>query len=65
MNHQTKAQIETMAQVITVLANALDLTIDKARVMTHGEAADNEDGVWCHEPYGPNLVPWNAGIWNT
>nr|DAJ14196.1 MAG TPA: N-acetylmuramoyl-L-alanine amidase [Myoviridae sp. ctNPX13] len=49
----TKAQIETMAQVITVLANALDLTIDKARVMTHGEAADNEDGVWCHEPYGP------------
>ena len=49
----TAAQIETMSQVVCVLANAFDLTIDKARVMTHGEAGDNEDGVWCHEPYGP------------
>lgn len=49
----TKTQIEVLAQVVTVLANALDLTIDIKRVMTHGEAADNEDGRYCHEPYGP------------
>lgn len=44
-NPPTAAQIETMARVIAVLAAALDLTIDIKRVMTHGEAADNEDGL--------------------
>ena len=29
------------------------LTIDKERVLTHGEAADNEDGIHAHAPYGP------------
>ena len=42
-----------MAQVIAVLADALWLTIDKRHVMTHGEAADNEDGLYPCEPYGP------------
>ena len=41
----TAKQIEIMSQVTCVLADALDLTIDKYRVMTHGEAADNEDGL--------------------
>ena len=49
----TKKQIEVMAQVIAVLADALWLTIDKKHVMTHGEAADNEDGLYPCEPYGP------------
>jgi len=49
----TAAQIETMSRVGCVLADALDLTIDKKRILTHGEAADNEDGIWCHEEYGP------------
>lgn len=49
----TKKQIEVLSQVICVLADALDLTIDIKRIMTHGEAADNLDGVWCHEDYGP------------
>ena len=40
----TEAQIEAMSQVITVLSNALDLTINIERVLTHGEAADNADG---------------------
>ena len=48
----TAKQIEAMAQCIFVLADALDLTIDKKRVMTHGEAADNEDGYEASEPYG-------------
>ena len=49
----TAAQIEAMAQSATALADGLWLTIDKERILTHGEAADNEDGVNAHAPYGP------------
>lgn len=49
----TAEQIEVMAQVITVVADGLWLTIDKDHVVTHGEAADNEDGIYPHDPYGP------------
>lgn len=50
----TAAQIETMAQVVAVLAKALWLTIDRDRVMTHGEAADNVDGLLPEgDEYGP------------
>lgn len=52
----TKQQIEAIAQVIAVVADALWLTIDKDHVLTHGEAADNEDGVTVHEPYGPQTT---------
>lgn len=47
----TEAQIEAMSQLIAVAADALDLTIDLDRVMTHGEAANNEDDISPHEPY--------------
>lgn len=49
----TPAQIESAAQAIDVIAEGLWLTINKTYVMTHGEAADNEDGLYCHDPYGP------------
>lgn len=49
----TDIQIEMIAKVIDVVATGLWLTINKEHVLTHGEAADNEDGIWCHEPYGP------------
>lgn len=49
----TAAQIESMALAICVVAEGLWLTINLGHVMTHGEAADNLDGLWCHEPYGP------------
>lgn len=49
----TQAQIETMAQVIWLVADALWLSINKEHVATHGEAADNETGDYCHEEYGP------------
>ena len=49
----TDAQIEAMAQVIDVVAEGLWLTIDRDHVMTHGEAADNIDGIYASEPYGP------------
>lgn len=42
-----------MAQAIVAVCDGLWLTINKTYVLTHGEAADNEDGVWCHDPYGP------------
>lgn len=50
----TAAQIETMAQVVAVLAKALWLTIDRDRVLTHAEAADNVDGLLPEgDEYGP------------
>ena len=52
----TAAQIEAMAQSATALADGLWLTIDKARILTHGEAADNEDSVRTHAPYGPRTT---------
>lgn len=52
----TAAQIEAMAQTIAAIADGLWLTIDKAHVMTHGEAADNEDELSPHEAYGPRTT---------
>jgi len=49
----TEAQIEAMAQAIVAIADGLWLTIDKDHVLTHGECADNEDGIYPHEEYGP------------
>lgn len=49
----TSQQIEAMAQAIAAIADGLWLTIDRDHVMTHGEAADNEDGWYAHDPYGP------------
>ena len=49
----TDAQMNAVAQVICVLADALDLTIDLQRVMTHAEAAHNSDGMHTHADYGP------------
>ena len=52
----TPLQIDGMAQAIAALCNGLWLTIDKTRVLTHGEAADNEDGIEPHEAYGPRTT---------
>lgn len=51
----TRAQIETMAHVIAALSDGIGIPIDKQHVLTHGEAANNEDGLQLHQPY-----PW----WN-
>ena len=47
----TDAQIESMAKAVAALCNGLWLTIDKQRVLTHGEAAANEDGIRPHPAY--------------
>lgn len=47
----TKMQIEKMAETVAYLCHYLDITNDKQHVLTHGEAANNEDGEYCHEPY--------------
>ena len=52
----TEQQIENMAHTVAVLCYVLDIPIDKMHVMTHGEAADNEDGRCTHEPYGPRTT---------
>lgn len=52
----TKQQIQAMAEVIAVLARALNIPIDKQHVLTHGEAGDNEDGIF--PAYGNNGRPY-------
>ena len=53
----TNKQIEVMSQAIAAICDGLWLTIDKNHVLTHGEAANNEDGEEPHEPYSW----WNDG----
>lgn len=52
----TAVQIEAMAQAVCAICDGLWLTIDKDHVMTHGEAADNEDGIEASEEYGPKTT---------
>ncbi|MDO4179374.1 MAG: LD-carboxypeptidase [Phascolarctobacterium sp.] len=48
----TAVQIESLAKVIAVITEKLGIPIDKNHVMTHGEAANNEDGYTkAHRPY--------------
>ena len=49
----TEKQINAMAKATTAIADGLWLTIDHDHVMTHGEAADNIDGLEPHDAYGP------------
>lgn len=71
----TDSQIETLAQVVAVLCVDLGLPCDINHVLTHAEAADNMDGEYPCEPYGPNSTcerwdllvvyegdqPWSGG----
>ena len=65
-NPPTEEQLKALYEVVAVLADEFDLCetgydengneyryVSKNTVLTHGEAADNEDGEYCHEPYGP------------
>lgn len=63
----TLAQIEAMAQVISVLANVLEIPIDLPHVLTHGEAGDNMDGFDATEKYGMNSTceRWDIAILHT
>lgn len=47
----TAQQIEALAQFVAVACSALNIPIDKEHVMTHGEAANNEDGLRPHPAY--------------
>ena len=60
----TEAHIESMAQVIAVLADVLGISIDIQHVMTHAEAADNLDGWDACEPYGPahTVERWDLAV---
>lgn len=49
----TQMQIEVMAATIAEMAEGICIPIDRYHVLTHGEAADNEDGICPHAPYGP------------
>lgn len=60
----TDIQLECVAQIIAVVCRELDIPIDIQHVMTHAEAADNADGLWCHEPYGPTSTfeRWDLAV---
>lgn len=60
----TDAQIEAMARCIAIIAQKWWLTVRIQNVMTHGEAADNKDGWYAHEPYGPETTceRWDLAI---
>lgn len=47
----TQDQIETLADFVAQVCDVLDIPIDKDHVLTHGEAANNEDGLLTHSPY--------------
>lgn len=47
----TEAQIESMAELVAAACTVLGIPVDKNHVMTHGEAANNEDGLLTHSPY--------------
>ena len=61
-------QIDADGAIYVIGAGALDevlaatylrnsgSVIDKERILTHGEAADNEDGMRAHAPYGPRTT---------
>lgn len=59
----TEAQINAVSQIVCILADALDLTIDADRVMTHAEAADNLDGLYTHDDYGPDSTCERWDLW--
>lgn len=60
----TSAQIECLAQLTAVIAEALDIPIDIQHVMTHAEAADNADGLYPCDPYGPSTTceRWDLAV---
>lgn len=63
-NPPTAEQIEAVSQMAAVLSKALGVFIDIEHVMTHAEAADNMDGEWPCDPYGPanGCERWDLAI---
>lgn len=59
----TNEQIEVMAKVIAVLVDTLGLEVSLKTVMTHAEAADNLDGVYVGEAYGPLTTFERWDLW--
>ena len=59
----TDAQIETLAQVVAVLCVDLGLPASISNVLTHAEAADNMDGWYAHDAYGPNSTCERWDLW--
>lgn len=47
----TQDQIESLAEFVAEVCTELEIPIDKEHVLTHGEAANNEDGLSTHFPY--------------
>ena len=60
----TEAQTETLARLMAVIADVFEIPINVFHFLTHGEAADNRDGEYCHEPYGQDTTceRWDLAV---
>lgn len=60
----TDEQMNVLAEMIRIISDVFDIPIDIQHFMTHAEAADNMDGVYMHEPYGPSTTceRWDLAI---
>lgn len=60
----TTAQIETVSETMAIISRELDIPIDIQHMMTHAEAADNLDGAYPHDPYGPDNGCERWDLWH-
>ena len=52
----TEAQLNTLSQAAAAICINAGIPLDIQHCMTHAEAADNRDGWYAHEPYGPDTT---------
>ena len=60
----TDEQLDACAALMAAISDVFDIPLDISHFMTHGEAADNADGEYCHEPYGQNSTceRWDLAV---
>lgn len=60
----TENQIEALAMIMAKISEIFNIPLDIEHFMTHAEAADNMDGEYMHEPYGPSATfeRWDLAV---
>lgn len=60
----TDDQLDACALLMAAISDVFDIPIDIEHFLTHGEAADNADGEYYHEPYGQDSTceRWDLAV---
>ncbi len=60
----TDEQLDACALLMAAISDIFGIALDISHFMTHGEAADNADGEYYHEPYGQNTTceRWDLAV---